>query len=468
MSNCGWLKDAVIYHIFLDRFAGFDKEKDDSKPERIGGNIRGIIKKIPYFKKLGVDCIWISPFYKSTSYHGYDIEDFYKIDENVGTELDLKELINKSHRNGIRVIADFVPNHCSVNHPFFVDAKNNASSKYKSWFYFKNWPNEYLCFLNWKNLPKINLNNKDAREYIINAALYWLNLGLDGFRIDHAIGPEKDFLKELKIKVKGTLLIGEVWFFGINLEHAETIKAIKIEEVMKKSLKNNTTIEDETIKQLDVLDGFLDFTFNSLLKDYLKGKYSGEEFFRKLELHYKSLDFLMPSFLDNHDMNRLIFELGKDKSLMKIASVLQFSTSQPPIIYYGDETGLSQAISIEDMPVHGDLQARRRMNWEEIDEDLFKHYQRLCILRKKIKALKTGEMKLVYADNKSRFLVFTKESEDRVLVILNPDNVKVTFNLELKQINARYLIDLFENVKIDKEKMRMEIEPKSFKMFFLK
>lgn len=462
--------DLIIYHIFLDRFAGFSEEKDDSKPERIGGNLKGVIKKLPYLKKLGVNCIWLSPFYKSTSYHGYDIEDFYKIDENVGSEKDLKELINKAHKNGLKVIADFVPNHCSFNHPFFVDAKNNPSSKYRNWFYFKKWPEDYLCFLDWKILPKINLSNKEAREHIIKAALYWLNFGLCGFRVDHAIGPEKDFLKEFeeKVKEKKAFLVGEVWFFGIRPEHAETIKAVKLEEILKESEKSNTTLEDEAFKKMGILDGFLDFTFNFLVKDYLKGKYSSEEFFKKLEKHYKSFNCLLPSFLDNHDMNRLLFELGNDKNLMKIASVLQFSMSQPPIIYYGDETGLSQAMRIEDMPSHGDLQARRRMNWEEIDKDLFKHYQRLCALRKKINALKIGEMKLVYADNKSRFLVFIKESTDRVLVVLNPDNVKVTFNLELKQVNAKYLVDLFEDIKIDQDKIRMEIEPKSFKVFLLK
>ncbi len=464
------LKNLIIYHIFIDRFAGFDEVKDDSKPERIGGNLKAIIKKLPYLKKLGINCIWLSPFYKSTSYHGYDIEDFYKVDENVGCEDDLKELIVKAHKEGIRVIADFVPNHCSENHPFFVDAKTNNKSKYRNWFYFKNWPDDYLSFLHFKNLPKFNLENKEARKYVLDAALHWLKIGIDGFRLDHAIGPNKDFLKELErlARERNAFLIGEVWFFGINHKHAETIKAIDLNEIMELSKKNNSSMEDEAIIKLDILDGYLDFTFNTLVKEYLKGGMKSQEFFSKLENHYHNKDMLLPSFLDNHDMNRLIYELGNNKKLLKLASVIQFSMSQPPIIYYGDEIGLSQAMRIEELPSHGDVQARRRMEWEEQDDELIKHYQRLCILRKKIKSLREGSMKLLYADNTSRLLAFIKESDDRVLVILNPDNVNITFNLNLDQLQAKYIVDLFDDVKIENKEIRMNLQPEEFKMFLLR
>jgi glycosidase len=458
--------DEIIYHIFIDRFAGFDKNKDDSQPQRIGGNIKAIIKKLPYLKKLGVTCIWLSPFYKAESYHGYDILDFFKVDEAVGTEKDLEDLIAKAHKIDIKIIADFVPNHCSEHHPFFVDAKSSKDSKYRNWFYFKNWPDDYLCFLDWKHLPKINLENKEARKYMLEAASYWLAKGLDGFRIDHAIGVPKEFLKELVKIAKDKFLLGEVWFFGVDSRHAETIKGINLLKVIEESKRSGSSLEDEAIKELDTITGFLDFTFNSLIKQYLKGSLSGRQFFSNLQQHYKKLDFILPSFLDNHDMNRLIFELGNDKELYKIASVLQFSMSQPPIIYYGNEIGLSQAMRIEELPSHGDVQARRRMEWEEQDEDLLEHYKRLCFLRKRIKAMREGEAKLFYTDD-TRLLAFTKEGEDRLLVIVNPDNAMITFNLNLAQINARYLVDLFEDRKIENT-VHMRLEPKGFKMFLIR
>lgn len=464
------IENLIIYHIFIDRFAGFDENKDDSIPQRIGGNIKSIEKKIPYLKKLGINCIWLSPFYKSTSYHGYDIEDFFEIDPNVGTKDDLRKLIKKAHENGILVITDFVPNHCSERHPFFIDALTNQSSKYRNWFYFKNWPYDYLSFLDYKNLPKLNLSNKDVKKHILDAASYWFDFGIDGFRIDHAIGPDKNFLKDLAklAKEKNKFLIGEVWFFGIDLRHEETIKGVNLREIINASKKNSTTLEDEAIKSLNTIDGFLDFTFNSILKDYLKGKITAQEFFSKLDFHYKQIQYFLPSFLDNHDMNRLIFELGNDKELYKLGVLFQFAMSQPLIIYYGNEIALSQAMRIEDLPSHGDVQARRRMEWEEQDEDMIKYYQRLCTLRKKLNSLIEGNIKLVYADDSSRLLAFIKESTDRTFFIFNPDNVNVTFNINLEELEAKYIIDLFDDKKIEENNVRMNIPPKSFKLFLIK
>ncbi|MFH8080922.1 MAG: alpha-amylase family glycosyl hydrolase [Candidatus Aenigmatarchaeota archaeon] len=461
------IKDLIIYHIFIDRFAGFDEEKDDSKPERIGGNLRGIIKKLPYLKKLGINCIWLSPFYKSASYHGYDITDFFKIDESVGDERDLENLLKKANKAGIYVIADLVPNHCSENHPFFIDARTNPKSKYKSWFYFKHWPDDYLSFLHFKHLPKMNLENKETSKYMLDVASYWLSKGLKGFRIDHAIGLPKEFLLELQklAKAKDAFLLGEVWFFGIKLEHEETIKGVDLRKIFE---SKHASMEDVAIKELNILDSFLDFTFNSLIKAYLKGEMCSKEFYEKLENHYKFLEKTLPTFLDNHDMNRLIFELNNDKKLFKIASVLQFIMSQPPIIYYGDEIGLSQALKIEELPEHGDVQARRRMEWEEQDTDLLMHYQKLCDLRKKIDAMKIGRMRAFYCDYSTRLLAILKEARDRILAIFNPDNTFVIFNLHLDELNAKYLVDLFEDKRIDERHVRMNLEPKSFKLFLLK
>ncbi|MCX8179541.1 MAG: alpha-amylase family glycosyl hydrolase [Candidatus Aenigmarchaeota archaeon] len=463
------LKDLIVYHIFIDRFYGFDYGRDDAKPQRIGGNLRGVIKKLSYIKKLGANCIWLSPFYKSTSYHGYDVEDFFKVDENVGNEEDLKTLIKESHRMGLKVIADFVPNHCSEKHPFFLDAINNEKSKYTNWFYFKRWPYDYLSFLHFKNLPKINLANKEALQYMLKAASYWFDIGIDGFRVDHAIGPEKQFSKELQMLAnkRKKFLLGEVWFFGVKQEHAETIKGVDLKKVFE--AKDYVSLEDAAINELDVFDSFLDFTFNRLLKDYLKGKLSSKEFYLIVEKHYRQVKPVMFTFLDNHDMNRLIFELNNDKELFKIASALQFVTSQPPIIYYGDEVGLSQAMSIEELPEHGDVQARRRMEWVEQDEGLFKHYQRLCMLRKKLTSMRYGEMKALYYEDNSRLLALLKESEDnRLLAIFNPDDTNVVFNLQLQEINANRMIDVFNKEEIGEKSIRMELQPKSFKIFLLR
>ncbi|MBU5690323.1 MAG: alpha-amylase family glycosyl hydrolase [Candidatus Aenigmatarchaeota archaeon] len=458
--------DLIIYHIFIDRFAGFDENADDSQPIRIGGNLKAIEKKIPYLKKLGVNCIWLSPFYKSTDYHGYSIEDFLAVDANVGSESDLKQLVKKAHESGIKIIADFVPNHCSEKHPFFLDAVNNPNSKYKNWFYFKQWPFDYLSFLDFKHLPKFNLDNKEARKYIIDAALHWLNIGLDGFRIDHAIGPSKDFIKEFCQSVKkhkNPILIAEVWFFGVNKNHKETIKAIDIEKL------EGSSLEDEAIKQLESYDCFLDFTFNDLVKKYFKSELTSEKFFNKLREHYK-IEKCLPNFIDNHDMNRFIFEVKNNKNIAKMAAVFQFIQSQPVIIYYGNEIGLSQAIDIAEIKENGDVQARRAMMWDDVDKDMLDHYKRLCMLRKKLDVMKYGELKPIYLDSSSRFMALLKEyNKQKIMLILNPDNVEIKFALDFKSmgVEAAYAIDLFNDERIENGS-KLSVQPESFLLLFLK
>ena len=121
----------------------------------------------------------------------------------------------------------FGPNHCSRHHPFFKEAQANPSSPYVNWFYFTNWPHEYLSFLSVSEIPKLNLNNALAKEHIIKAALYWLSIGFDGFRLDHVIGPShsfwRDFRKQIKDRYPKTVLIGEAWMMGIKRRELRTI-----------------------------------------------------------------------------------------------------------------------------------------------------------------------------------------------------------------------------------------------------
>jgi len=211
----------------IDRFSSRTSNLSN-KPIFLGGNLRGITEKIPYLKDLGIDVIWISPFYKTSAYHGYHITDFFKVDPHFGTEEDLVELIDYVHKNNMHIIADFVPNHCSKFHPFFQEAQQDKYSKYRKWFYFQKWPDRCLCFLHFPELPKINLDYPPAREYIINAARYWLRFGLDGFRLDHVIGPSNKFWRifsrEIKKDYPNVILIGEAWMEGIKFSDLKTIK----------------------------------------------------------------------------------------------------------------------------------------------------------------------------------------------------------------------------------------------------
>ena len=387
MGGADWFKKAIIYHILIDRFAGYSSTKNWDKPIFIGGNLRGIIKKLPYLKKLGVNTLWISPFYKTSAYHGYHITDFYQIDPRFGTTEDLKKLIKTIHENNMHIIADFVPNHCSKNHPFFKDAQNNKNSGYKKWFYFTNWPSDYLCFLSINDLPKINLNYPPAREHIINAAKYWLSYGLDGYRLDHVIGPSHDFWKQFNYEIKReypqVVLIGEVWMLGIKFSE---LKTINIKWKLLKWLFGASS--DSLLKEyVGELDGVLDFKFQEMIKAHIAwdaSDWAKQKLYRKIKLHCKKYpdNYFLSTFLDNHDINRFLFECKNDKEKLKQAAEIQFSVDQPAIIYYGTEIGMSQEKSMWEFHSHGDLQARRPMNWKRQDNDLVSFYKKLIEQKK--------------------------------------------------------------------------------------
>jgi glycosidase len=373
-----WFRNAVIYQILIDRFAGCRTDGWD-EPQFLGGTIRGIAGKLDYIKDLGANTIWISPFYKTDQYHGYHVTDFYQVEPRFGNVEDLKELIESVHKAGMRIIADFVPNHVSDQHPYFLDARERVDSPYSDWFYFNNWPDDYLCFLSVRSLPKLNLDNLLTRKHIIEAAKFWLSLGFDGYRLDHCIGPTHEFWRLFRMEIKSQfpdcVLIGEAWLMGIKFKE---LKAIHIKRKFLKLL-NLGSMDSMFLEYIGELDGVLDFKFQSVIGDFAAHRITKEEVMKRLQKHYKKFppDYYLPTFLDNHDMDRILFRCGGDIQLQKEAAQIQFAANQPKIIYYGTESGIGQDKSLVDIPIHGDLQARRPMNWDNINKDLLVFYKQL-------------------------------------------------------------------------------------------
>nr|MBK9649888.1 hypothetical protein [Bacteroidota bacterium] len=192
--------NCVFYEIFIRSFC-------DSNNDGIG-DIPGIISKLDYLHDLGIEGIWLTPFNPSPSYHKYDVTDYYNVDEEYGTLDDVRELITEAHKRNIKVIMDFVVNHTSVQHPWFIEAqksKTNAYHNYYTWADENNLPGEkhwwhflqsnskqtiegekYLGFFD-RSMPDLNYDNNDVRSEIIKAGKYWLkDIGMDGFRLDAA------------------------------------------------------------------------------------------------------------------------------------------------------------------------------------------------------------------------------------------------------------------------------------------
>jgi cyclomaltodextrinase len=385
MTNARWFKKAIVYHILIDRFAGF-KSGDWNKSEFLGGNLKGITEKLGYLKDLGINTLWLSPFFKTSAYHGYHVVDFMKVEPNFGKIEDLKELIKKANDIGIRIIADFVPNHCSKHHPFFLEAQNNKNSQYFKWFIFNKWPNDYLCFLDVKELPKLNLDYPETRDHIVNAAKYWLSMGIDGFRLDHVMGPKhsfwKYFTKEIKATFPRAVLIGEAWLEGVRFKHLKTI------QIKKKFVRWLLGVSQDSVQKeyYGELDGVLDFRFLELVKIHIarsRGSGHSEILGPALNRHFAGYpkDYFLATFLDNHDMNRFLFECNNDIEKLKAAATVQFQLEQPVIIYYGTEAGMTHNKPVVVNKPLSDLEARQPMIWQNPNLEVFNFYRELIKTR---------------------------------------------------------------------------------------
>jgi cyclomaltodextrinase / maltogenic alpha-amylase / neopullulanase len=353
-----WVKDAVIYQIFVDRFSadpGKELVDQSDLTLRAGGTLKGISERLDYLRDLGINCLWLTPTFPAHSYHGYDPLDFSSIAPDLGTLEDFKELVRKAHLRRIKVLLDFVANHVSSFHPAFQAAQKSVTDSHQKWFFFKKYPNQYESFFDIPGQPILNTDNPEVRDYLIRAAEFWLSQGCDGFRLDHAQGASHAFWSEFRTRTREvnpkSVMLGEI------TEPSDAIKSYS-----------------------GRMDGALDFTLAELLRKFFafRSIRSGE-FIENLEKHLDYFqDFLvLPSFLDNHDMNRFSWIVQGDTRRLKLAALCQFSLPQPPIIYYGTEVGLSQRQAVGALE-----ESRLPMKWDSTqDKDLLEFFRHLIRIR---------------------------------------------------------------------------------------
>jgi len=386
-SMNSWRQE-VLYQVLIDRFAGYDPHKDPTKPEFIGGNIKGVINDLDYIQELGATVLYLTPFLKGLSYHGYDVVDFHAPDERLATLEDLKRLGEEINRRQMKLIIDFVPNHLSYRHPFFLDAQSDPNSQYRDWFIFTKWPTEYLTFLHFNTQPKINLQNREARDYVIKAAEFWVqHLDIDGIRLDHVIGPTIDFWHEFRTRLKQVkpdiLLIAEAWIEDFNKTYA-------FKETLNLPLPWKNLFEAPTPSEVqsrllngygDLFDGYIDFAFSGIIKNFLTGKIDAAAARSELSRHYQELSpkLLFPTQLDNQDIDRAMFMANDNTQRILEAITIQFKINQPATIYYGTELGMTQRHSMDITPIEKlEIVARQPMpepNKRDLGNPIFKHYQ---------------------------------------------------------------------------------------------
>lgn len=400
-----WAYESVFYQIYPLGFCGAPFENDGVLEHRI----LKVEEWIPHIRKLGCNGIYFSPLFESDT-HGYNTRDYRKLDCRLGTNEDFKQIVDKLHKEGIKVILDGVFNHAGRGFFGFQDVlKNRENSPYRDWFYINfqgNSPyHDGLYYEGWEgnyDLVKLNLRHEPVVQYLFESIDMWIQeFGIDGLRLDVAYCLDHDFVRRLRTfcdsKKKDFFLVGEML-------HGDY-----------KVLVNDEMLHSAT--NYECYKG-LHSSFNSMnmfeINHSLLRQFGPEDW-----TLYKGKHLL--SFVDNHDVTR-VASILQNKAHLPLIYALAFGMPGIPCVYYGSEWGAEGDKS------QGDPALRLSYDepqWNELTDFL----ARLTEAKKNSQALNYGGFRSVVLTNKQ--CIFERRSEqERVLVAINADSEDYTAHFD--------------------------------------
>ena len=423
-----WVKHAVFYQIFPDRFArsertphppGLNLKPWGTAPEEQGfqgGDLYGVIEKLDYLQDLGINAIYFNPIFSSAANHRYHTFDFYQVDPLLGGNEALRELLDEAHKRDIRIVLDGVFNHASRGFwQFHHILETGGNSPYIDWFVIQDLPlrpyqhskKNPINYQSWWDnaaLPEFNTDNPAVRAYIFDIAKYWLEFGIDGWRLDVPGDIDDDsFWQEFRQVVKGVnpeaYICGEIW-----TDSRRWLQGDQFDAVMN-YIFTSPTLSFFGGKTLNPT-----YSHNHLTLKKIKAKKFAEMIEAMYGLYDWEINYAQMNMLDSHDMARALYIVGEDKSALKLSILAMMTLPGAPCIYYGDEVGLSAA---------GDPFCREAFPWHAQDfwdRDLLAHYQDAIALRNGYEVLRTGSFETIYAEGNVYACVRKLEGEQAIVV----------------------------------------------------
>ncbi|RCX18149.1 glycosidase [Fontibacillus phaseoli] len=457
----------VFYEVFVRSF--YDSDGDGI------GDFKGLTEKLDYLNDgnpetdddLGIGGIWLMPINPSPSYHGYDVTDYRDINPDYGTMEDFKEFLDEAHKRGIKVIMDLVVNHTSNEHPWFLDAARNKDGKYRDWYIWAEdqklktrgtssassrnpWHNaggDHYMGIFWEGMPDLNFDNPEVRQEMKDTGLFWLEQGVDGFRLDAAKhiyedlrtdkGQEttdanvkwwQEFRGSLVEKYPDTYLVGEIW------DPSAALIANYLDNALESGFNFglSESIIQAAKKEKDNNIGL------TLEKTYsLFREKSGDE-------------FVDATFLTNHDINRVMTQLDGNVDHAKMAAGLLLTLPGNPFIYYGEEIGMLGAKPDESirepMQWHAGGSGQGQTTWEAVNfntgaegssveeqvsdpDSLQSHYRKLIGIRSSVPALRDGTIGDIDSGNDSVTAYLRLTDQQTVLVAHNLTETEQSIDL---------------------------------------
>ncbi len=452
--NHEWARGAVFYEIFVRSF--LDSNGDGN------GDLQGLISKLDYLNDgnpatstdLGIDAIWLMPVFQSPSYHGYDTVDYETIEKDYGSNADFQRFLEEAHKRGIRVIIDFVMNHTSSEHPWFVDSASSPASPKRDWYvwsatdpgwrqpwggnfptwYLKNGAYYYAVF--WSGMPDLNYRTPAVKTEMFRLARHWLEQGVDGYRLD------------------ATRYLVETGPGAGQADTPETHEVLKDLSTQVRRVRPDAILVAENTVDARTLAAYFDdvpMNFNfPLAAAIVEGVKNGDanrirDAIRDM-LHAYPSGVIDAPFITNHDQIRIATVVANDAGKLRSAAAILLTLPGAPFVYYGEEVGLQNG------PTSADEWKRTPMPWNasggfttgtpwypyapglgtanvaaQTDDprSLLSYYRDWIAARKRSNALMKGS--ITPLDAGPQVLAFIRDSGDeRALVLHNISSATVT------------------------------------------